>query len=145
MDNVVDPKRRPKSRRDLLADATERGQPMPLVVMLDNLHFWVKEADRLEASVDPSDRPLARIARHNAQRVAVDCAQFCHPKLTTQVIAGDEENPLTIEHQHTMRLTPDDLKGKSIVELNEMYLALAKGDHHRLAALVPSLAEDTDE
>lgn len=144
MDNIVALKRRTKSRRDLIADAVDRGQPLPLTIMLDNLFFWVEETNRLEASTDPADRPIARIARHNAQRVAVDCAQFVHPKLSTQTIAGDEEQPLTVEHQHKVRLGADDLKGKSVKELGAIWLAMTSGDKQRLASLIPMISEQDD-
>jgi hypothetical protein len=146
MDNVVRLalNRRPKPR-DLIVDAFRSGKPLPLETMLDNLDYWVRETRRLEASSDPSDTSLARIARHQAQKVAVETAPFVHPKLSSTTVAGDEENPLAVEHRHTCRLGADDLEGKSIKELSQIWLALSSGDNKRIAELVPSIIEEDND
>jgi len=132
--------RRLKTRREIIGEATG---PQPLSIMLANLDYWYTETKRLEASSDPADKPLARIARHNSQRVAVECAQFVHPKLNSTNISGDEDTPLIVEHKH--RLSVDALKGKSVQELGELYLAVVHGDDNRLADLCPKLIRQEDE
>jgi hypothetical protein len=138
MDNIVPLHRKKPRSSDLVQGAVDRGQPLPLEVLLNNLHYWWSESQRLE----PIDASLARIARHQAQRAAIEAAPYVHAKLSQQQISGDQEAPLEIQHVH--RLSADELRGKSVKELGDIYLALAQSDKQRLAELLPLLPEAAD-
>lgn len=130
-------KRRKHSPRDIVAEGFERGQPLPLEVLLANLEHWYRETLRLEASGNPADAPLARIARQQSQRAAVDAAPYCHQKLSQRVIASDPEQPLKVDHQ--LRIDADALRGRGVQELGAIYVALATGDNDKLADLCPAM------
>jgi hypothetical protein len=95
---VVTLPRRNKSQRtqDVVRAAYDDGAPSPLFVMLDNLRHWHDLATDLEASGDPEQAILSRVARMQSQRCAVDAAQYIHPKLSATQVSGDPEHPLFV-------------------------------------------------
>jgi hypothetical protein len=116
MSNVVALPRRRRSA-DIVDEATAAGAPLPLHVMLVNLRYWHTEAERLTKSKDLSDIPLARMARAQAQRAATDAAPYVHAKLSNTIVSGDEEAPLTVQHERLLRF--DRLTDQRATELLE--------------------------
>jgi hypothetical protein len=88
--NVVPLPRKPRAS-DIVAEALAEGKKLPLTVMLDSMWKLVAEAERLEASEDPGDQLIARVARERAFRAASECAPFLHPKIAATIITGDED------------------------------------------------------
>jgi len=124
--------------RDQLSTLLASGdKPLPLTILLENMWHWHSEAQRLASSTDPNHEPLARIARSQAQRCAVEAAPFVHPRLQSTTVSGDDDQPLRVEH--SVRVRPEDLRGKSLKDLSELYLALTMNDAERLAHVVERL------
>jgi hypothetical protein len=91
--------------------------------MLQNLSYWHDQALTLGSSDDPADRALARIARSQAQRCAVDAAPFVHPRLSNTTLSGDQDNPIRVSRvsllsdAEVVRLLEIADAGGSVIEL----------------------------
>jgi hypothetical protein len=95
--NVVRlPQRRPP---DLIAEAMASGKPLPLDVMLNAMWRLLEDAERLEATNNPDNAMVARVARDRALRVAEMAAPYVHPRKSTATIGGDPTNPITHVHR----------------------------------------------
>jgi hypothetical protein len=124
--------------RDQLSTLLASGdKPLPLMILLHNMWHWHSEAQRLAASTDPNDEGLARIARSQSQRCAVEAAPYVHSRLQSTTISGDDDQPLRVEH--SVHVRPEDLRGKSLKDLSDIYLALTMNDQERLADVVERL------
>jgi hypothetical protein len=88
-----------RNNRDFLQQAVDAGRPMPLQILLEDLWRLVAEADRLEATGEPEDLIVARVCRTMARRIAVECAPYCHPKLSSSTIGGTD-TPIRVAHEH---------------------------------------------
>jgi hypothetical protein len=76
----------------------------PLEVMLANMRFAHCQADALEKRLDEAESEtmielLGEIAhfRGIAQKCAVDCANYIHPRLASVQHGGDPDSPLKLE------------------------------------------------
>jgi hypothetical protein len=136
-DNVVPISMRRRARDQLTTLLASGDKPLPLTILLENMWFWYSQAERLASSTDPSNEPLARIARSQSQRCAVEAAPFVHARLQSTTVSGDDDQPLRVEH--SVRVRPEDLRGKSLKDLTDMYLALTMNDQERLADVVERL------
>lgn len=118
--------RRPRQQttRDVVQAALDDGCPSPLAVMLSNLAHWHRMALDLEASADPENAILARVCRMQSQKVASDCAQYCHPRLAATVATVE------VEHHHHSPLAsfPDRFSKLSDEECARLLSRVQAGD-----------------
>lgn len=130
---------------ELIRRAVNDGKPLPLQVMLETMWRYRDEALRYEHPPGhPNHDPtLARQYRMAAVAVAEKAAPYVHPKLQNVSIRPEDEDEAE-QRRASSRLTTDLLKGKSVKELGELWLAIAKGDEGELAELVaPASVEVT--
>jgi hypothetical protein len=90
--------------RDISKEAIEKGIT-PLEVMLNNMRFYVDEADKLLAKILLGKKSTPELVkalkdlisfRSQAQSCAVDAAPYVHSRLAHQTISGDPNAPLEV-------------------------------------------------
>jgi hypothetical protein len=99
-----------------VADKAIEEGVTPLEVMLNNMRFYVAEADKMLAKIIAGKEPTIELVealkgltsfRNRAEECAVDAAPYVHAKLATHTISGDPDNPLTIAHAIQIIVTED--------------------------------------
>jgi hypothetical protein len=121
----------------LIRQAINDGKPLPLQVMLEAMWELRDESMHL-ASLPPEhadhNPTLARELRKMAIVVAEKAAPYVHPRLSNVAVRPEDEEEAE-ERRAANRLTSDLLKGKSVKELGELWLVVAKGDSKELAEI----------
>ena len=132
----------PRTRTaSIVKAAVNEGKSLPLAVLLKHMWAYDELAD-VYAKIQDHDPHLLGFYRKMAVTIAEKAAPYVHPKL--QNVAVRPEDDEEAEDRRLMQqLTRDSIKGKSVKELGQLYLALAKGDEKELSELVaPSSAAE---
>jgi hypothetical protein len=120
---------------DCIEKAITDNKPLPLEVILKTMWHFLDEVQRLEASGDPDDVRLSRLARYLAFRAAVVALPYVHARIAPVAAAdfedGDpvdspEEDPDARARQEA--LFTRQLNELSLSQFEEFYDRLVAGE-----------------